>query len=176
MTTTGRAAAAPRSPRWMRIVLVLSLALNLAGIGVVAGAVLGHSKRMSRPPMVSDLGFGPYTDALSGEDRRALRRAFVERAPDLGDMRKLMRADFDRLLTVLRTEPYDAAAAAEVIAAQRERARNGFELGQDLLLERLATLRPEERVAFADRLEQVLSRPPKHPGRRPDAETAGTED
>jgi len=91
-------------------------------------------------------------------------------------MHKLMRADFDRLLTVLRSEPYDAAAAAEVIAAQRERARNGFELGQDLLLERLATLRPEERLAFADRLEQVLSRPPKHTGRRPDAERAGTED
>jgi len=167
MTETGKPAAAARSPRWMRIALVLSLALNLAGIGVVAGAALAHSKKPPRPPMVNDLGFGPYTDALSGEDRRALRRAFIERAPDFGDLRKQMRADFDRLLTVLRTEPYDAAAAAEVVQAQRERARQGFELGQDLLLERLAAMRPEERVAFAARLEKALSGP-RHPGKRPD--------
>ncbi len=173
MTTTGQPAAATRSPRWMRIVLVLSLALNLAGVGVVAGAVLGHSKKPPRSAMVGDLGFGPYTDALSAEDRRALRSAFVERAPDFRDLRKVMRADFDRLLAILRTEPYDAAAATEVIAAQRDRARQGFELGQDLLVERLGAMTAEERAAFADRLERVLSRPPGHPGKRPDGETSG---
>ena len=165
MTETGKPAAAPRSPRWMRIALVASLALNLAGVGVVAGAVLGHSKRLPRPPMVNDLGFGPYTDALSAEDRRALRRAFVERAPDFGELRRLMRGDFDRLLTILRAEPYDAGAAAEVISAQRDRARKGFDLGHELLLERLQTMQPAERAAFADRLEQALSRPPGHPGK-----------
>ncbi|GGH55750.1 periplasmic heavy metal sensor [Frigidibacter albus] len=170
MTTPSQPAAAPRSPRWMRIVLVLSLALNLAGVGMVAGAVLGHSKKPPRPPMVSDLGFGPYTDALSAEDRRALRSAFVERAPDFRDLRRVMRGDFDRLLAILRTEPYDAAAAAAVIAAQRDRARQGFELGQDLLVERLGAMTAAERAAFADRLERVLSRPPGHGGRRPDAE------
>lgn len=173
MTTTGQPAAAPRSPRWMRLALVLSLALNLAVIGVVAGAVLGHSKRLPRPPMVNDLGFGPYTDALSAEDRRALRSAFIERAPEFGELRKVMRADFDRLLVILRAEPYDAAAAAEVIAAQRDRARQGFDLGHELLMERLETMPPAGRAAFADRLEQVLSRPPGHPGKRRDAEKVG---
>lgn len=165
MTDTGQTPAAPRSPRWMRIVLVASLALNLAGIGIVTGAVLGHSKRPPRPVAVNELGFGPYTDALSSEDRRALRSAFVERAPDFRELRKLMKADFDRLLTILRSEPYDAAAAAEVISAQGERARRGFELGHDLLLERLQTMAPEERAAFADRLEEVITRPRGHPGK-----------
>lgn len=173
MTTTGQAAAAPRSPRWMRILLVLSLALNLAGIGVVAGAVLGHSKKPPRPLMVNDLGFGPYTDALSAEDRDALRRAFVERAPDFRDLRKLMRADFERLLTILRAEPYDAAAAEAVILAQRDRAQRGFALGHELLMQRLAGMTPAERVAFADRLEQTLARPPGPPGRRPGEERTG---
>ncbi|MBC7138320.1 MAG: periplasmic heavy metal sensor [Defluviimonas sp.] len=167
MTDAGQIPAAPRSPRWMRILLVASLALNLAGIGMVAGAVLGHSRRPDRPMMVHDLGFGPYTEALSREDRRALRNAFLERAPDLRRLRALMKADFDRLLTILRNEPYDAEAAAGVIAAQAERARRGFDLGHELLLERLKAMTPEERRAFAARLEQAMTRPSGHPGNRP---------
>lgn len=167
MTDTGQPAA-PRSPRWMRIVLVASLALNLAGIGIVTGAVLGHSKRPPRPVVVNELGFGPYTDALSSEDRRALRSAFVERAPDFRELRRLMRDDFERLLTILRSDPYDPAAAAEVVTAQRDRARRGFDLGHELLLERLQAMRPEERAEFADRLEEVMARPRGHSGRRPD--------
>lgn len=37
--------------------------------------------------------------------------------------------------------------------AQRQRADQGFQMGQALLLDRIAAMTPEDRTAFAERLE-----------------------
>jgi Heavy-metal resistance len=59
--------AAPRAPgRWMRVALVLSLAVNL----LVAGMAVGVALRGGPPETaVRDLGFGPFAAALSPADR-----------------------------------------------------------------------------------------------------------
>ena len=68
------AAPPARGPRWMRIALAVSLALNLAVAGVVAGAIL----RDGNPRTRQDFGLGPLSEALTREDRRALREAFLQ--------------------------------------------------------------------------------------------------
>lgn len=149
---------APRTSRRLRIALIISLMLNLIVAGLVAGAVLRHGAHP--PPPRGDIGFGPFTDALSRDDRAALRGAFIREAPDFRALRAAARADFDRLLVILRSEPYDAAAAETVVAAQEARLRSGAELGHKLLMERLAEMNAAERAAFADRLEYALDHPP----------------
>jgi uncharacterized membrane protein len=148
----------PRAPgRGLRIALVLSLALNLAVAGVVGGTLLGNGGR-SPNPTVRDIGFGPFTAALSAQDREALGRAFREQAPDMRQMRREMRGELGRLLQALRADPVDEAALLEAIAAQDARGRARLELGQRLLAERLIAMNAEERAAFADRLEKIMDR------------------
>ena len=143
----------------LRIALALSVAVNLLIVGLVAGAVLREGGPRGR--MMGDLEFGPFTEALTREDRAALRQAFVQRMPDMRDMRRQMRADFAGLLAALRAEPFDAAALRAVMAGQSARMAERLAVGQDLLLERLEAMTPQARGAFADRLEERLRRGPE---------------
>lgn len=144
--------------RGLRVALGISVALNLLVAGLVAGAVLRDGGPRDR--MVRDLDFGPFTEALSPEDRAALRQDFMGQMPDLRAVRREMRGDLEALLAVLRVEPFDRAAAAAVLERHGERVRSRTELGQTLLLDRFAAMSPEARDAFADRLERRLRRGP----------------
>ncbi len=106
-----------RSGRGLRWALGISLALNLAVVGMVAGAMLRDGSGM-RGAMVRDLGFGPFTEALSREDRRALRQALFERAPEIRQARQQRQEDLQALVAILRAEPFDAAALAAAMAEQ----------------------------------------------------------
>lgn len=145
----------PKTGKGLRIALALSLALNLAVLGVVAGALLHNGPGM-RAAMVRDLGFGPYTEALTREDRKALRQALFEKAPELHDMRRMMRDDTEALLAILRADPFDAAAFRGRMEAQHQRMEAQMRLGQDLLQSYIADMPAESRRAFADRLERGL--------------------
>lgn len=145
-----------KAGKGVRIALGLSLAFNLLVVGLVAGAVLRDGGPRDR--MVRDLDFGPFTEALSPRDRDELRRAYVQRAPDLRGARQEMRTDLQAFLAALRAEPFDPAALAQVMENQQGRMARRIELGQDLLLERLAAMDPQARAEFADRLERRLRR------------------
>lgn len=146
--------------RGLRLVLALSLAANLAVLGVVAGTLLAQEGRPG-PPQVRDIGFGPFAAALSPADREALGRAFREAAPDLHGMRREMREEVGALLQALRTDPLDEPALRLAIAAQDARGRVRLDLGQRLLADRLVAMTLDERAAFADRLEEILARGPE---------------
>jgi len=65
---------ADQQPRKLwRIVLVISLALNLAVVGVVGGFMV-RSSGDKGPPRSFDVGLGPIGRALDREDRRAAVR------------------------------------------------------------------------------------------------------
>lgn len=148
-------AAASKAPgRVVRIALAVSVALNLAVVGVVAGAALKHGG--SGHEMERDIGFGPFSDALSREDRRALRGQILQRAPELRSVRKETQADTQSLLVALRAEPFDAAGLTAVMETQRARMAGRLELGQTVLRDFLIAMTPEARKDFADRLEARL--------------------
>lgn len=148
-------AAASKAPgRAVRIALAVSVALNLAVLGVVAGAALKHGG--SGRAVERDIGFGPFSEALSREDRRALRGKILQRAPELRSVRKDMQADTQSLLAVLRAEPFDAAGLAVVMETQRARMAGRLDVGQAVLRDFLIAMTPEARKAFADRLEARL--------------------
>lgn len=162
---------APRAPgRWLKAALVVSLALNLAVAGMIAGALLGERRDTRRPPateMARDLGLGPYTRALETEDRRALGDAVRARVRAAGGPRAIrseIRQGFAEVLDAIRAEPFDPDRVADLIAAQGARAEARRELGAALLVERLAGMDAARRAAYADRLEaglQRFARPPR---------------
>jgi uncharacterized membrane protein len=154
---SGAAAPAPRTGRGVRIALILSLTLNLLVLGIVGGSILAHGWR-DDPRRVRDVGFGPYTEALSPEDREALRDGFMKSAPDFRKQREAARADVVRLADAIRAEPFDRAAVAAVMDDQAERIAERMHLGRGLLLDRLEAMGPEARMVLADRIESMRLR------------------
>jgi uncharacterized membrane protein len=146
---------APKGQRGLKIALAVSVALNLAVAGLVAGAWLrdGPGHLMPR-----DLSFGPFTEALNDSDRRELRRTLGERAHGFREARQEMQADLQALLATLRAEPFDPAAAETALTAIANRATDRLDLGRELLAGRILAMSDAERLAFADRLERGLKR------------------
>ncbi len=163
MTDLPPAAPRSRAPGWMRWTLIASLALNLAVIGLVAGTAIKRMTGDPRGPSVRALHLGPLTAALEPEDRRALRRAFREQAGELRGIRAEQAQGQAALLAALRAEPFDADAVRAQLAEQRARMSRGFDLGQGLLVDHLAGMTAADRAAFADRLEERLTRPRRAP-------------
>jgi uncharacterized membrane protein len=153
--------------RWLRIALAASLAVNLGIVGVMAGAVFRHGGPQHGATMARDVGFGPFTDALSKEDRAELRRAFLAAAPEMRDSRRAVRADFQDLLAQLRASPFDADALRVVFDRQNARNAERLELGQRLIFDLVVGMKPDARAAFADRLEQSLAKGPKRRDKPP---------
>lgn len=150
---------APKSGagKGLRIALALSLALNLAVVGMVAGAMLRHGPDL-HSGMVRELGFGPYTEALTHDDRKALRKALFDRAPEIRATRRQMREDTQALLSLLRADSFDADAFRARMESQHARMERQLRLGQDGLQDFIAAMSPDDRRAFADRLEAGLRR------------------
>ncbi len=143
------------TPRGVKIALALSVALNLAVAGLAVGAWLGDGPHRGMP---RDMSFGPFSAALDSDDRRAIRRALMERLGEFREQRAAAQAEFETLLTALRADPFDAGALKSALAALEARNAERLELGRSLIETRLIEMSPEERAAFADRLEQGLKR------------------
>lgn len=139
--------------RWMPIVLVISLALNLLVVGMAAGTAwrLKGSDHAKAPP-----GFGPALyRALPKGERNAMwrelsalhRKGAKERAEDFAAMSQALRA-----------VPFDPAAV-EVLLQQQTRSM--VEIQDELKtrwLERVTAMSDAERQKYADRLQEVVAR------------------
>lgn len=147
--------------RWIRVALALSLALNLLVVGISVGAVL----RGGPAPGGRDFGLGPLSEALSREDRKALRAAFLDRHPDIRAERRAIRAQFDDLLAVLRADPFDPTALDAALEAIAQRNSDLLDTGRGLVAERLKAMDAEDRAKFADRLERNLRKLGRRDGR-----------
>lgn len=149
----------PASGRKLRIALAVSVALNLAVASVAAGAFLRQRADGPHKDIVRELGFGPYAEALGREDRRALRQAFLARAPAMGQVNRQRRDDAAAVLQALRATPFVADALTALMAEQQQRMTQQLALGQVVLQDFLINMAPQDRAAFADRLEEQLKRP-----------------
>ena len=77
------AATLPRAPTrgWVKAVLALSLAVNLAVGGLFLGNLLREEVRAPRNDR--DIGLGAVGQAMTREDWKAMRPAFLALHPDL---------------------------------------------------------------------------------------------
>jgi len=142
--------------RWLRIGLIVSLALNLLIVGALIGAAFSGGRwHHDGPPRAEAVG-GPLTRALSPEDRRAIARA-IHAAHRRGDLPRGWRPEeFAGVLQVLRAEPFDPAALEARLETLNGQVGERLKFGQSLLVRHVAGMDAEERAAYAVRLETVL--------------------
>ena len=148
-----------RRRRWVMPLLFVSLAVNLLIIGVVAGAVMQRGDRDNRTdgPARSILG-APYIRALETEDRRTLGREIIQNRDRLRENRDDLKRRVEGILDELRSPDFDRGRLSELLDEQRRLAVSRQEFGEDLLLDRIEAMSPEDRRAYADRLGDALSR------------------
>lgn len=161
----------------LRGALFASLALNLVVVGVVLGAVAGHRQDIrDRGSAIRVDGPNPFVRALSPADALALRRAMKSREAEIGASRAALRTRMASLLDTLRSDTLDKDRLARIFAEQAQLAETRSRIGQKLLLDRLASMSQQDRLDFADRLEDALRHPLRDrdrdrddPGGRPPA-------
>lgn len=140
----------PRRDRILRIVLVVSLALNLAVAGLAVGMALrGHD---GRPPRGFDMSLGPIGQALAPQDRAAIRDSLRQRG-DLSGPRSNRQEDLDALLAALTRQPFDEDAMRIALATPVDRMSQLQASAVSALADRIGAMTDGERAAFAARLE-----------------------
>jgi uncharacterized membrane protein len=147
------------APRWMRVLLVISLALNLLVAGLVVGAGVGGAGP-GRAPLPRDPGSALLMRAMPDNHRRAFETAYRRELRETwrGGGRGAMRADMDAALAALRTEDFDQGALAAAVSAQRTRMSSRVEAGDRVFLRTVSAMSPAERRAYADRIEETIAR------------------
>jgi len=158
-------APAGRSPRkWAKVLLAVSLTMNLLVVGMVGGVYLrdGSDQRAlgARPERAAmrDLGFGPFVNALPHEYRRGLARAMRDQAGSFAENQQALVAELRMMLSAIRSEPFEMDVLRDAMRAQQDRVNMRAQVGRDLLLAHISQLSESERNAFADQVERSLRR------------------
>ncbi|RPE72022.1 heavy-metal resistance protein [Pacificibacter maritimus] len=157
-----------KSSRPMRIVLIASLALNLAVVGLIAGAALRGDRDSksgadrARVMQSRDIGFGPYVAAFEKGQKRSLGQAFIGKAGRQDKARNTVQAQFEDILAVLTAEPFDADAFKSAMLVQLNGLAELQQIGAEVITDQVAAMTPEARAVYAERLDQALTRPPRH--------------
>lgn len=142
-----------------RILLIVSLGVNLLVAGIVAGAFLsGGSEKRGATREHMNLPLGPYGRAFSKEDRAELRAAFEARRPWFEKSRRQMRGFGKEMAAAVRADPFEATVITDILARQSA-VWGAFQAeGQKLFVERVSAMTPEQRSVFADKLEKGMNR------------------
>ena len=144
--------ADPAKRSWRTWLIVASLGLNLALLGVIGGAML---KGPPPPPLP---GIGHYARALPEPYRRQIGHALRESRRDWGGTREAIRAQRDALAAALTAEPFDPAGVADVLKEESRLIDALAARGTGLLIAQLEQMSAEERAAYAEELRAERGR------------------
>jgi uncharacterized membrane protein len=150
-----------RTPRGVKIVLALSLTLNLLIFGAIGGAFLGgrgEDGQQNRADTARLLGLGPLAFALERDDRAAVMRGAGANQEMMRRQRRQLVEAARGFAQAVRGDPFDRAAAEAALEVQRGTVVNLQDRGSGALLDHLATMSPAARDDFADNLLQILNR------------------
>lgn len=167
MDTPAPAPQSSGSRWWLRALLIVSLALNLAFIGLAVGAAMRPGGPDGRRPQAS-IGAALFR-AMPPEDRAALRDQMRQmREADRGEARS---AEAAAIVEALTRTPFIADELAAVARSQMTRHTDWFTAAQDAWLARIEAMSPADRAAYAQRLGEILEQKPRRRawfGRRDD--------
>lgn len=153
----------PRTPRRIKWLLGVSLALNLAVIGLIAGAFWRHDgpgRTFARAPGSENYA-APYVAALPLAERRAIFRAMRQAGRAEVPDRTARRALYKDVIAALRSEPFEPAVLKTALDAQKSASLAVQSSVQTVWLERVSAMSASQRADYAFAIEEILRRGPK---------------
>lgn len=141
-----------RKWNWTRILLVVSLGLNLLVAGMVVGSAFGHRKG-DRPDPFFGGGMRPYVASLPEGQREHVRARLLHGREAVREARQELRRSAQDVRNAITAEPFEADALNAAFAAQRSVYDGIAARGHQALAEILAGMTDAERVQFIAKLK-----------------------
>ncbi len=157
-TQPGPPAAGGRTPRWLKLTLVASLAVNLLLVGLIVGAALRRPDDGAIRGPSDELR--DMARALPPRQRAALAAEIRRRRDDFHQRRDELEAHRHELAEALAADPYDPEAVAAQLKSIDAFWREIGAEGRAMMTARIEAMTSEERAAFAKAIQA-----PPHPDR-----------
>jgi uncharacterized membrane protein len=141
-------ASPAKARRWMTWALVASLGLNLAFLGLAAGAFL----KGPRPHYVTGPALAQYARAQPRPYQQDLRRALRASRGDWSGPREALRAQRGALADALVAEPFDPETVLAILEREGALADDLASRGARLLMAQIGRMSAEDRAAYAEAL------------------------
>ena len=151
--TTGTEGSTSQCPRWAKLLLIASLAINAAVIGLYIAQPMKERKGSGQNRQIE------WILKLVPEDRRDFTKEHF--AGIRGDLRALQDKrieHFDQIIAVIGTEPFAPEHLDAALQDRRDASTKRRKLVHDKLVELLAAFSPEERALFASRLQERIDK------------------
>jgi uncharacterized membrane protein len=146
------------SSKW-RSSFFVSLAGNIAIVGIVIGAVLGGHGRPDEPRSAARMGgVGQVVRALPRDDRRALGQAMRQFQEDNLATTGTPAAQREEWIVALSVQPFDAAILRDLVAVQMANPVERSRIGGDLLIEKITAMNDAERAKMVKNLRRYGER------------------
>ena len=149
-----------KTARWVKIVLAISLTLNLIVIGLAGGAAIkGRELRDARPDPNS---MSIVTRALPLRYQANVRREIRDRFDVVRASRETMQALRQELAMALTADPFDIELVEDIFSRQHTIMMGLAGAGQDIVIEQIETMDADDRARYAENLLRDYSpRPPR---------------
>lgn len=143
--------AETKTPRWMKVTLAASLAVNLGIAGVVGGAML-RAPTYTHDHTTTPDGIAMLARAMPAAYQGELRSSLRDRQADLRPDRETIRRLRDRFTASLTREPFDINEVNLVFIDQRAMLSNLTATGHDAIIRQIERMSPRDRARYIERL------------------------
>jgi len=141
-------------PRWVKIVMIASLALNVIVVGLFTGLSMKSEKSANGPGRQVD-----WIIRLVPEERREFTRTHFEPLKDVLIAQRMNRLDYlDQIVEAIRSEPFLPERLSAALASRRDSSAKRREIVQDGLVELLSKFSPDERKMFAEGIHDQVQK------------------
>lgn len=156
--------------RTVKIILVLSLGLNLLVAGSLAGffgsgrhkdpRIDGQAGLSTPGPRGSISAVGPLLRGLDRDQRRTLGRAIQQamRETSSGDLRTDRRALNQEIADALTKVPFDPAVMEDLIGQSKSQMNQRLNVTTEILLMQLSEMTDAQRASLAERMMRPRGR------------------
>ena len=149
-----------RRKRWLRLLLIASLGLNLLIVGAAVGVLVKWPRDhfMRGGYFLGPAGLGTISGALDERHGKLVGDALRDKGRTFSQLRSEAKSSVSNLVRILRSDPFDPAELEDYFSDERVRATGMLEEGHDLIIPRILDMSPQERHEFADRIEHRFDR------------------
>ncbi|MEM7425895.1 MAG: periplasmic heavy metal sensor [Pseudomonadota bacterium] len=147
-----------KSPRWMKILLTVSLMLNVAVIGAIGARAWKTHKYGHGHHAMHALGVHAFLWKLPRERRKALREKFRQVRGELKQHKFALVQPLQQFAGALAASDYDRAKVEEAVQAFRASHEKRAAARERYILELVDALTPEERKMLGEKILERAER------------------